>query len=349
MEIQQKSLMNKNKVLIIAEAGVNHNGDLKKAIKLIDAAADSGADIVKFQTFKTEFLVSPKAKKAKYQIKNTEGQDNSQFEMLKKLEIPKSWYFKLIEHCKKRNIQFLSSGFDEMSNDFLEELGQSLFKIPSGEITNKPYLLNLAKKRKKVIISTGMSTLEEIEEAVKLFLDNGLTKKMISILHCNTEYPTPFKDVNLNAMNTIKDKLGVIIGYSDHTLGIEVPIAAVAMGAKIIEKHLTLNREEKGPDNKASLGPKGFFEMVKGIRNIEKALGDFKKKPTLSEKKNIAIVRKSIHLKNDLKKGSNITQSDLIMLRPGDGISPMNLEIVIGKKTTKNLVKGKKLNLKDFV
>lgn len=338
-----------DKVLIIAEAGVNHDGDFDKAIELIDVAAKSGADVVKFQTFQTEKLVSQKALMAEYQIKNIKDHNNTQYKMLKSLEIPKKWYCKLITHCEKRNIQFLSTAFDEKSNDFLEKLGQPYFKIPSGEITNKPYLEHLGKKKKKVILSTGMSTLEEVKSAVDLLKKNGLTKEMISVLHCNTEYPTQFEDVNLNAMITIRKELGVNIGYSDHTLGIEVPIAAVAMGARIIEKHFTLDINGSGPDHKASLVPKKLKEMVKGIRNIEKALGSFEKRPTLSEKKNIKIVRKSIHLNKNVTKGCQITQKDLIMLRPGDGINPMMLDSIIGRRLTKNLVKGHKIDWKDIL
>jgi N-acetylneuraminate synthase/N,N'-diacetyllegionaminate synthase len=338
----------KNKVLIIAEAGVNHDGDFQKAIKLIDMAAESRADIVKFQTFNTESLVSLKAKKAEYQLNNLKNQDQLQFEMLKNLEIPKKWYCKLIDHCIKRKIKFLSTGFDEKSIDFLDNLDLPFFKIPSGEISNKPYLEHIAKKQKKVILSTGMSSLLEVKKAIDILTLNGLSKADISVLHCNTEYPTPINDVNLNAMLTIGKKLDVKIGYSDHTLGLEVPIAAVAMGAKIIEKHFTLDKNSNGPDHRASLEPKEFRLMVDGIRNIEKALGSFEKKPSLSEKKNIPIVRKSIHLNKKIEKGSKIKKNDLIMLRPGDGISPMDIEYLIGKKVMKTLPSGHKIKMKDI-
>ena len=333
----------KSKVLVIAEAGVNHDGSFEKAIQLIDVAAEAKADIVKFQTFKAESLASFKAKKAKYQLNNLKEKDQLQFEMLKNLEIPKKWYNKLIDHCCKRKIQFLSTGFDEKSIDFLYNLNLPFFKIPSGEITNKPYLEHIAKKGRDVILSTGMSSLFEIKKAIDILTKNSLSKDNISVLHCNTEYPTPINDVNLNAMITISKKLGVQIGYSDHTLGLEVPFAAVAMGAKIIEKHFTLDKNSNGPDHRASLEPKELLLMVDGIRNIEKALGNFEKKPSLSEKKNIPIVRKSIHLNKKIEKGSKITKDDLSMLRPGDGISPMEIENLIGKKVTKTLHSGHKI------
>ena len=348
MVTQQEKRMNKNKVIIIAEAGVNHNGDFDKAIMLIDVAADSGADVVKFQTFNAETLVTQKASKANYQIKNVEEQNESQFDMLKKLEIPKNWYPKLIEHCKKKDIQFMSTGFDEESNDFLASLNLPFFKIPSGEITNKPYIDHLSKKDKNIILSTGMASMFEIKEALKIMKSNGLSKKQITVLHCNTEYPTPYMDVNLNAMKTMKKELDVDIGYSDHTLGIDVPIAAVALGAKIIEKHFTLNVNFPGPDHKASLNPEEFKKMVRGIRIVEIALGNYEKKPSLSEKKNIDLVRKSIHLKRNLNKEDTITFNDIIMLRPGDGISPMMLNEVIGKRLNKSLNKGHKLSTKDI-
>lgn len=339
----------KNKVLIIAEAGVNHDGDFQKAIKLIDIAAESRANVVKFQTFSAESLVSLNAKKADYQLKNSNDQDQLQFEMLKNLEMPKEWYPKLIDHCVKRKIQFLSTGFDEKSIDFLDNLDLPFFKIPSGEITNKPYLEHISKKNKKIIISTGMSSLIEVKNAIDILTINGLSKSDISVLHCNTEYPTPLEDVNLNAMLTIGEKLNVEIGYSDHTLGLEVPFAAVAMGAKIIEKHFTLDKKSNGPDHRASLEPKEFKNMVDGIRNIEKALGNFEKSPSLSEKKNITIVRKSIHFNKKIYKGYKIKKDDLIMLRPGDGISPMDIDNLIGKKVIKTFPSGHKINFKDIL
>ena len=341
--------MKKDKVLIIAEAGVNHDGSLDKAMKLIDVAAKAGADFVKFQTFKSEKLVSFNAKKADYQSTNTKIKSDSQFEMLKKLEMPRSWYPTLIKHCKEKKIEFLSTGFDEDSLKILEELNVSIFKIPSGEITNKPYLEYISKTDKKIILSTGMSNINEVCGAIKILTSNGRKKEDITVLHCNTEYPTPYKDVNLNAMVSMKKKLGVNIGYSDHTLGIEVPIAAVAMGACVIEKHFTLDKESQGPDHMASLTPLELKSMVFSIRNIEKSLGINSKIVSPSEEKNLAIVRKSIHLKNDIIKGSKIMRKDLIMLRPGDGISPMEIEEVIGRVALCSLSKGHKLTKSDII
>lgn len=322
------------KVIIIAEAGVNHNGDIDLAKKLIDAAAEAKADYVKFQTFKADKITSKDAKKADYQIKNISDNDNSQYAMLKKLEMPDEWHFELIKYAEKKNIQFLSTGFDEESVDFLEKLGISIFKIPSGEITNKPYLQHIARKNKQIIVSTGMATLQEIKDALAVLIEAGTDKNKISVLHCNTEYPTPMKDVNLKAMNLIGDELGVTVGYSDHTLGIEVPIAAVALGAKIIEKHFTLDRSLPGPDHLASLEPEELKSMITAIRNIELAIsGNGLKEPSESESKNIKIARKSIHVIRNIEQGETITQKDLIMKRPGDGISPMEIEKIIGKIT----------------
>tara|TARA_B100001173_G_scaffold274867_1_gene254737 strand:- start:197 stop:1246 length:1050 start_codon:yes stop_codon:yes gene_type:complete len=348
MEIQQKLKMAQSKVLIIAEAGVNHNGDFTKAIKLIDVAADAGADFVKFQTFKTENLTSKVSKLANYQYKNISNKNDSQFEMLKKLEIPYNWYPKLVDRCKEKNIEFLSTAFDEESLNNLLDLDISLIKIPSGEITNKPYLEHISKSKKKIILSTGMSNLNEVEIAIKILLSNGQKKKDIVVLHCNTEYPTPFEDVNLNSMIFMKMKLGINVGYSDHSLGIEVPIAAVAMGACVVEKHFTLDKNLEGPDHKASLSPDELKSMVQSIRNIEKSLGSFSKKASRSEEKNIIIARKSIHLKKGIKKGDSINREDLVMLRPGDGISPMGITEVIGKKSLYNLKKGHKLIKSDI-
>ncbi len=336
-------------VIIIAEAGVNHNGDLERAKELIKVAAKAGADYVKFQTFKADKLVSKQAKKATYQNKNINDSDDSQYNMLKNLEIPKAWYPELLALCKKENIKFLSTGFDIDSVDFLDELPVELFKIPSGEITNKPYLEHIAKKKKPVVLSTGMADLDEIEDAVTVLVNAGLDKSTLTILHCNTEYPTPMEDVNLKAMLHIKNELGVEIGYSDHTLGIEIPIAAVALGAKVIEKHFTLDRNLPGPDHAASLEPSELKDMVSAIRNIELALsGSGKKEPSKSEIPNKIIARKSIHLVVALKKGDEITEKDLIMRRPGDGISPMDIEQVLGKKVKIDLDEDSKLLLKDL-
>ncbi|MCZ4407248.1 N-acetylneuraminate synthase [Cryomorphaceae bacterium 1068] len=337
------------KVLIIAEAGVNHNGDLEKAKMLIDAAAEARADFVKFQTFSAERIVSGGAKKATYQKNNLGGNDENQFNMLKKLELRPEYHQILIDYCVSRGIKFLSTGFDEKSIDFLDKLFTPLFKIPSGEITNKPYLEHIASKGKPVILSTGMTKLLEIEDALKILTEKGLVKDQITVLHCNTEYPTPMSDVNLKAMLQIKDELGVQVGYSDHTLGIEVPIAAVALGAKVIEKHFTLDRRMPGPDHAASLEPHELKAMVAAIRNIEAALsGDGKKKPSPSEQKNITVVRKSIHLNKSIHKGHIIHEDDLIMLRPGDGISPMKIDAVIGKSASSDLNKFDKLSLEDL-
>ncbi len=338
-----------SKTIIIAEAGVNHNGDMDIARKLIDAAADAGADYVKFQTFKTEKLVSPKAEKASYQKKNTGDGDNSQFAMLKKLELSEENHHELISHCRKRNISFLSTGFDTDSIDFLDTLGIPFYKIPSGEIDNKPYLRHIAAKRKPVILSSGMSELDEIIQAIEVLEQGGITREMISVLHCNTEYPTPMQDVNLLAMCDIAKQLGVKTGYSDHTLGIEVPIAAVALGAVIIEKHFTLDRNMPGPDHKASLEPAELKAMVSAIRNIELALsGSGKKEAGEGELKNRNIARKSIHIVSDLKAGHILKMDDLIMRRPGDGISPMEIDRVVGKKLLKDAAEDTKLLWEDI-
>lgn len=322
-----------SKVLIIAEAGVNHNGNMELAKQLIDAAAEAGADYVKFQTFKTENLVSKTAKKAEYQQKNIgSGSSDSQFEMLKKLELNIEQHYELIHYCKKKNIQFLSTAFDLESIDFLQSLNISLFKIPSGEITNLPYLKKIGTLKKRVIISTGMCVMSEIADAINVLVNYGTAKENISILHCTTDYPTAMHDVNLNAMLSIKQQLKVPIGYSDHTLGIEVPIAAVAMGATIIEKHFTVDKTLPGPDHKASLEPSELKAMINAIRNIEQAFGSYEKQPSETEKNNRLVARKSIHLTKSVLKNHVFTESDLIMKRPGDGISPMLMEQVIGKK-----------------
>ena len=337
-----------NKTLIIAEAGVNHNGDIIIAKKLIDAAVEAGVDYVKFQTFKTESLVSKIAKKAEYQIENTGSATESQFDMIKKLELDVDTHHILIDYCKMRGIKFLSTAFDLDSVDLLSSLNIDFFKIPSGEITNLPYLIKIAKQGKPVIISTGMCTMAEVKNAYQVFIDNGVLHDDITILHCNTEYPTPMSDVNLKAMLSIQQELSVPIGYSDHTLGIEIPIAAVALGAVCIEKHFTLDRTMDGPDHRASLEPGELKAMVDGIRNIEVALGDGIKKPSVSEQKNIAIARKSIHISKDLDMGHIITESDLKMMRPGNGISPMDAERVIGMITSRKMEEGELLNLKSL-
>lgn len=338
-----------NKTIIIAEAGVNHNGDINTAKRLIDVAAKAGVDYVKFQTFKADRLVSPKAKKAKYQIENDISNDDSQLNMLKKLELSDSDHKELIAYCNLKKISFFSTAFDEEGISYLSTLNFDMFKIPSGELTNFPYLRAIAKTGLPVILSTGMANLEEIEESINILISNGTKKNQITVLHCNTEYPTPMKDVNLKAMLTIKENLGVAIGYSDHTLGIEVPIAAVAMGAEIIEKHFTLDRNLKGPDHKASLEPNELKEMVDSIRNIEKAIsGNGVKEASSSDRKNINIARKSIHSSRDLKSGSVITEKDIISLRPGDGICAMNWEKIIGKTVNTDIKKFTKLAWDDI-
>lgn len=323
--------------LIIAEAGVNHNGDFELAKKLISAAAEAGADIVKFQTFKADKIVSKSARKAEYQERNINDGDDSQYAMLKKLEMPEDWHIKLIRFANECSIQFLSTGFDKESIDFLDQLGSPFFKIPSGEITNKPFLRHIAQKGKPVILSTGMANIEEIKAALEVLTENGVAKENITILHCNTEYPTPMEDVNLKAMNAIGNMLRVKIGYSDHTQGIEVPIAAVALGATVIEKHFTLDRNLPGPDHKASLEPAELTAMVKAIRNIEKVIsGSGIKTPSPSEQKNIVVARKSIVAARPIRKGELFTEDNLTVKRPGNGISPMLWDEVIGQSSIKD-------------
>lgn len=323
-----------NKVLIIAEAGVNHNGDINLAKKLIDVAANTGVDYIKFQTFKAENLVSKSAKKAKYQEEAT-GTNESQYDMLKKLELTSENHDILIDYCNKKGVKFLSTAFDFESIEFLKDK-LDFYKIPSGEITNLPYLKKVANLNLPVVMSTGMANLEEIKQALDVLLNEGIIKENITILHCNTEYPTPMEDVNLLAMKTIEKELGVKVGYSDHTLGIEIPIAAVALGAKVIEKHFTLDKTMEGPDHKASLEPVELKNMVEAIRNIEKAMGDGIKKPSSSEEKNIKIARKSIVAKKEIKKGEIFTEDNITVKRPGDGISPMEWYNVLGGKSEKN-------------
>tara|TARA_B110000046_G_scaffold28052_1_gene28796 strand:+ start:101668 stop:102684 length:1017 start_codon:yes stop_codon:yes gene_type:complete len=337
-----------NKTLIIAEAGVNHNGDINIAKKLIDVAAESGVDFVKFQTFKAKKLITKAAKKATYQVENTNN-DGSQFDMLKKLELDVESHYILIDYCQSKNIKFLSTGFDLESLDLLHKLNIPIFKVPSGEITNLPYLKKIASFNRPVILSTGMCNLNEVVEAYKVMIGGGVNKKDITILHCNTQYPTRMEDVNLKAMLTIQKEMNVNIGYSDHTLGIEVPIAAVAMGAVCIEKHFTLNREMEGPDHKASLEPQELKAMVTAIRNIEKAMGNGIKMTSPSEEKNMVVARKSIHINKGLNRGQTLTENDLIMMRPGDGISPMDYEKLIGRKIKHPLDFHHKINLEDLV
>jgi N,N'-diacetyllegionaminate synthase len=323
------------KVFIIAEAGVNHNGCIETAKKLIDVAVESGVDAVKFQTFKAENVVSKEAQKADYQQQTTDG-DESQFDMIKKLELDVDTHKKLMDYCVFKNIMFLSTPFDHDSIDLLNELKLDIFKIPSGEITNLPYLRHIGSLNKQVILSTGMATLGEIEDALDVLIAAGTDKDNITVLHANTEYPTPMEDVNLKAMQTIAHAFNIDVGYSDHTLGIEVDIAAVAMGAKVIEKHFTLDKTMEGPDHQASLEPEELKAMVQAIRNIEKALGNGIKKPSKSEHKNIPIVRKSIVAARDIRAGEKLTADNLAIKRPGNGINPMRWDDVLGQVTQKN-------------
>lgn len=321
------------KVFIIAEAGVNHNGSIKLAKKLVDAAVDSSCDCIKFQTFKAENLVLKTVQKADYQ-KQTTKHGGTQLEMLKKLELSADDFKELKEYCEDRNIMFLSTPFDIESAEFLSSLGMQIFKIPSGEITNLPYLRKINSFRKKIILSTGMSCLEEIEDALKLLKDCE-----VALLHCTTEYPCPYDEVNLNAIQTLRDKFNLEVGYSDHTQGIEVPIAAVAMGAVIIEKHFTLDNNMEGPDHKASLEPKELKQMVLSIRNIEKTFGSGEKQPSKAEAKNISVVRKSIVAKGDIKKGEVFSEINLTTKRPATGISPMKWDEIIGTVAQKDYKK----------
>ena len=323
------------KVFIIAEAGVNHNGSMKLAKKLIDVAVESGADAVKFQTFKAENLVSKNTEKAEYQKKTTTASE-SQFDMIKKLELDIETHKELITYCLEKEIMFLSTPFDHDSINLLGDLGLEIFKIPSGEITNLPYLRHIGSLKKQVILSTGMSTLQEVEDALNILISTGTLRADITVLHANTMYPTPMDDVNLNAMLTIQKEFDVAYGYSDHTLGIEVDIAAVAMGATVIEKHFTLDKAMDGPDHKASLEPKELKSMVSAIRNIEKAVGSFEKKPSPSETVNIDIVRKSIVANQKINKGDILTDKNITIKRPGKGISPMQWDEIIGTIAVKN-------------
>ena len=322
-------------VFIIAEAGVNHNGSIDLAKKLIDVASASGADAVKFQTFKADNLATKKAQKAIYQKENTDKEE-SQFNMLKKLELDIGAHKELISYCSNKKIIFLSSPFDHESIELLNDLGLEILKIPSGEITNLPYLRHIGKLNKKIILSTGMSNIDEVKSALNILINSGTKKNNITVLHANTEYPTPMEDVNLRAMLTIGKELDINFGYSDHTLGIEVDIAAVAMGASCIEKHFTLDCNMRGPDHKASLEPNQLKAMVTAIRNIEVALGTSIEKPSRSEIKNIKIARKSIVAKIKIKKDEILLEKNLAVKRPGGGISPMKWDSVVGTKATKD-------------
>ncbi len=325
--------MKNNNIFIIAEAGDNHNGDYRLALQLVDKAVEAGADCVKFQTFITENVISKYAQKAEYQ-KETTGAKESQYEMVKKLELSFKQFRSIQKYCEERGILFLSTPFDLDSIDFLEEIHIPFWKIPSGEITNLPFLEKIAKTGKDIILSTGMSTMEEIGTALSILRENGAGK--ITLLHCNTEYPTPFEDVNLQAMRTMEKAFGVPVGYSDHTVGIEVPIAAVAMGASVIEKHFTLDKNMEGPDHKASLEPDELKQMVCAIRNIELAKGSSEKQPSPSEKRNISVARKSIVAKRRICKGEELTGDNLYIKRPGNGISPMRWYEILGTTAIKD-------------
>lgn len=323
-------------VLIIAEAGVNHNGSLELAKQLVDKAADAGVDFIKFQTFKSEKLVSKSAKQAEYQQRNIGKKDDGLLAMLKKLELSEADHIELIAYCEQKGVKFFSTAFDLTTIDLLHSFNLGFWKIPSGEVTNYPYIRKIAQYHEPVILSTGMCELSDIEAAVKVLLEFGVQNEQITILHCNTEYPTPFRDVNLKAMLEIGEKFGVQIGYSDHTKGIEVPIAAVALGATVIEKHFTLDKNMEGPDHKASLEPDELKAMVSAIRNIEQALGTGHKTISESERKNIEIARKSIVAACPIKAGELLTEDNLTVKRPGNGISPMRWNEVIGTRAIKD-------------
>jgi N,N'-diacetyllegionaminate synthase len=323
------------KTLIIAEAGVNHNGELALALQLVDAAADAGVDMVKFQTFTADRLVTIHAGKADYQNQSTDAGE-TQHTMIRRLELTRGMHETLINKCKSRGIQFFSTGFDVKSLDMLSELGLNSFKIPSGEITNLPYLRHIGHYRKEIILSTGMATLGEIETALDVLEHAGTPRSCVTVLHCNTEYPTPMADVNLRAMLAIRDAFGVAVGYSDHTSGIEVAIAAVALGATVIEKHFTLDRKLPGPDHIASLEPDELKAMVRAIRNVEEALGDGIKRPSASEAKNKPVVRKSLVATRTIRVGELFDESNLGVKRPGTGVSPMRWDEFIGRKAIRN-------------
>lgn len=322
------------RTLIIAEAGVNHNGDINIAKKLVDAAADAGVDYVKFQTFKADKLVNKDAKQADYQIENT-GVVESQYQMLKRLELTDENHHILIDYCDKKGVKFLSTAFDFESIEFLKDK-LDFYKIPSGEITNLPYLIKVAKLKLPIVMSTGMANMQEVKEALAVLIAHGINKEDVTILHCNTEYPTPMKDVNLLAMKTIEKELGVEIGYSDHTLGIEIPISAVTLGATVIEKHFTIDKTMEGPDHKASLEPNELKAMVAGIRAIELAMGNGIKTPSESEQKNIKVARKSLVALTDIKEGEVFNESNITVKRPGTGISPMKWNEVLGSRASRN-------------
>lgn len=332
------------KTLIIAEAGVNHNGDMAMARKLIDAAAESGADLVKFQTFRADRLVTTGAEKARYQAEAT-GSGESQHSMIRKLELSREMHEDLIAHCLSRHIGFFSTGFDPESVDMLIELGVGQLKVPSGELTNFPYLRHVGACGLPVILSTGMATMDEVKAAMGVLERAGTPREKITVLHCTTAYPTPMDDVNLSAMITMRDALGVATGYSDHTSGIEVAIAAAALGASVIEKHFTLDRNLPGPDHKASLEPSELKAMVSAIRNVERALGDGEKKPATAEQQNAAVARKSIVAAMPIRAGEPFTEVNLAVKRPGTGVSPMRWEEALGRTATRDYVPDELIEL----
>ena len=332
-----------NRTLIIAEAGVNHNGDLELAKQLIDVAANAGADYVKFQTFSADRIVSRSALKAEYQQQTTDASE-TQYEMLKRLELSHEMHLELIKYCEKQSIKFLSTGFDIESVEFLVGLGIDLIKIPSGEITNLPFLRYIGSLGLPVILSSGMSTMKEIGDALSILEQTGLSRAQITVLHCTTEYPTPMDEVNLRAMNSIRNALRVAVGYSDHTVGIEVSVAAVALGASVIEKHFTIDRSLPGPDHKASLEPIELAAMVKAIRNVDVALGSDVKEPTISEIKNIRVARKSILAGRKIEIGEILSASNLVVKRPGDGVSPMHWDHLIGQIASRDYLPDEKID-----
>ncbi len=335
-----------NHTIIIAEAGVNHNGSIELAKRLVDKAVEAGVDYIKFQTFKASKLVTKSAKQAEYQQRNIGKEGDSQYLMLKKLELSKADHEELIAYCKDRGISFFSTAFDFDSIEYLHSLNLGVWKIPSGEVTNYPFLKRVAQYNEKTILSTGMCDMEDVRAAVNALYRNGLSKENLILLHCNTEYPTPFEDVNLKAMDTLRSEFGVEVGYSDHTKGIEVPIAAVALGATVIEKHFTLDRNMEGPDHKASLEPDELKAMVCAIRNIEKVIaGDGTKHVSESERKNMAIARKSIVAACDIKAGDTLTEENLTVKRPGNGVSPMRWEEVIGMKAKRDFCEDELIEL----
>ncbi len=335
----------KDRVFIIAEAGVNHNGSLAMAFKLIDVAVKAGADAVKFQTFKARNVISQFAPKADYQ-KQTTGKAESQLDMALKLEFPPEHFVQLAAYCRKKNIIFMSTPFDLDSIDVLARMGLKTFKIPSGEITNLPYLRKIGRLRRKVILSTGMSDLNDIRRAVDILVKAGTARKGIALLQCNTEYPTPYEDVNLRAMLTMRQALNLEVGYSDHTKGIEIPLAAIALGARIIEKHFTLDKSLPGPDHQASLSPEELQAMVSAIRHVAQALGSPQKKASPSERKNIVIARKSIVAARDIVKGEIFSPENLTVKRPGSGISPLLWDKIMGRKAARHFKADELIGLK---